>query len=238
MIGFYDYTVVLTYFGLMSSVFGMTQAIEGRFKTAIFCLALSGLCDLFDGKVARSKKDRTEEGKDFGIQIDSLCDLVCFGIFPGMICYLLGVRGTLGVIVICYYCMCGVIRLAYFNVLEISRQKEEGGANKYYHGLPITTSAILLPLCFMTNFILPDSVFRMVLLVFLFVVGTLFIVDIKIKKPSNKFNIIQIVVGAIAVIIIIVFSRYKVGKSKGPEPSLVDDIGIESTTETPVTTAE
>ena len=56
MIGIYNYTVVLTYMSLCSSVFGMTQAIHGHFKIAIFCLALSGLCDMFDGKVARSRK--------------------------------------------------------------------------------------------------------------------------------------------------------------------------------------
>ena len=86
MIGFYNYTVILTYISLLSSVFGMTQAIHGHFKTAIFCLALSGLCDMFDGKIARTKKDRTDDEKSFGIQIDSLCDVVCFGAFPALIC--------------------------------------------------------------------------------------------------------------------------------------------------------
>lgn len=56
MIGFYDYTVVLTYLSLVSSIFGMTQVIDGHFRTAILCLALSGLLDMFDGKVARTKK--------------------------------------------------------------------------------------------------------------------------------------------------------------------------------------
>ena len=56
MIGFYNYSVILTYISLLSSVFGMTQAIHGRFKAAVFCLALSGLCDMFDGKIARSMK--------------------------------------------------------------------------------------------------------------------------------------------------------------------------------------
>ena len=118
MIGFYNYSVILTYISLLSSVFGMTQAIHGRFKTAIFCLALSGLCDMFDGKIARAMKNRTEDEKSFGIQIDSLCDMVCFGVFPAMICYLLGVRGVIGLIVIAIYCVNSVIRLAFFNVME------------------------------------------------------------------------------------------------------------------------
>ena len=103
MIGFYNYSVILTYISLISSVFGMSQAIHGRFKVAVFCLALSGLCDMFDGKIARSMKNRTEDEKSFGIQIDSLCDVVCFGIFPAMICYLLGVRGPVGLVIIALY---------------------------------------------------------------------------------------------------------------------------------------
>ena len=138
MIGFYDYTVVLTYISLMCSVFGITQAIGGHYRTAIICLALSGLFDMFDGKIARTKKNRTDDEKLFGVQIDSLCDVVCFGAFPAVICYVLGVRGILGTIVLAYYCVCSVIRLGFFNVLETNRQRVEEGANKYYHGLPTT----------------------------------------------------------------------------------------------------
>ena len=94
-LGIYDYTVILTYISLGISVFGITRALEGDFKVAIFCLALSGLCDMFDGKIARTKKNRTDDEKNFGIQIDSLCDVVCFGIFPAMICYCLGVNTLL-----------------------------------------------------------------------------------------------------------------------------------------------
>lgn len=56
MIGFYDYTVVLTYISMMISVYGITLCMDGHFKRAIVCLALSGLCDMFDGKIARTKK--------------------------------------------------------------------------------------------------------------------------------------------------------------------------------------
>ena len=100
LIGFYDYTVVMTYISLISSVLGMTRAIHGDYKTAIFCLALSGICDAFDGRIARTKKNRTEDEKAFGIQLDSLCDVICFGMFPALICYLLGVRGVLGMILV------------------------------------------------------------------------------------------------------------------------------------------
>lgn len=212
MLGYYNYTVILTYLSLASSVFGMTQAVSGRYKTAVFCLALSGLLDMFDGKVARSKKDRTEDEKSFGIQLDSLCDVVCFGAFPALICYLLGVRGLIGLTIIIFYCINSVIRLAYFNVLEGKRQQVEGGANKYYHGLPITSMAVVLPMTFMTQFFISKAAFIVVLHVVLFLVGLLFVIDFKLKKPSNRT--LAILVGVVAVMVAITFFyvRFRIPK--------------------------
>ena len=222
MIGYYDYTVILTYVSLMISVFGITQAIDGRFRTAIFCLALSGLCDMFDGKVARRKKDRTDDQKLFGVQIDSLCDVVCFGIFPIVICYVLGVRGILGSIVIAYYGVCSVIRLGFFNVLETNRQREEEGANRYYYGLPITSMAIALPLVFLLTFFIPQCLLKWVLLVTLLVVGTLFIVNFKFKKPSGRQSVLMVLVVGCAVVVILLFSRYHIIRIPIREQSLFD----------------
>ena len=129
-LGFYDYTVILTYASLLSAVSSMFYASQGNYFYAVFFLMLSGLCDAFDGAVARSKKDRTEEGKSFGIQIDSLCDLISFGVAPAALCFFLGVDGLAGRLILFFYCLCAVIRLAFFNVLEIQRQQTEGGANK------------------------------------------------------------------------------------------------------------
>ena len=211
-LGIYDYTVILTYISLGISVFGITRALEGDFKIAIFCLALSGLCDMFDGKIARSKKNRTDDEKLYGVQIDSLCDVVCFGIFPALICFLIGVRGPVGNLGIGYYCICSVIRLAFFNVLETRRQQVEEGANKYYHGLPITSMAIVLPLVFMLQVFISDCVFVIVLYFALAIVGTLFIVDFKLKKPDNKTLVFLVLLVAVAVIIVVVFSKYRVPK--------------------------
>ncbi len=201
MIGFYDYTVILTYLSLASSTVGMMFALNGHFRLAITCLAISGLLDMFDGKVARSKKDRTPDQKMFGVQIDSLCDAICFGFFPAIFCYSIGVRGVLADLVIVYYATAAVIRLAFFNVLEINRQQDEDGANKFYHGLPVTSIAVILPIVFLLNFVLSAKVFYWVLLLTLFVTGTLFIVDFKFKKPNNKqlFVIIAIVAFVLAI---------------------------------------
>ena len=61
MIGFYDYTVILTYLSLLSAVTGIGLAVAHHPLLAILCLMFSGLCDMFDGRVARTKKNRTAE---------------------------------------------------------------------------------------------------------------------------------------------------------------------------------
>ena len=215
MIGFYNYTVVLTYASLGISVFGMTQAIHGRFKTAINCLALSGLCDMFDGKIARAKKDRTEDEKAFGIQIDSLCDVVCFGAFPALICYLLGVRGPVGLAIIILYCINSVVRLAFFNVMEAKNALVSEDGEKFYRGLPITSMAIVLPLVFMIQFFVPDFVFRICLHLALLVVGILFVVNFKLKKPKNMTLAVIVGVVAAAVVVMLFFTRYRISFHPG-----------------------
>ena len=145
MLGIYDYTVVLTYVSLMVSIGGMMLSVNGHLNLAVLCLAISGLCDMFDGKIARTKKDRTEEEKCFGIQIDSLCDIVCFGVGPAIICYCIGMRGPIGMVILMFYVLAGLIRLAWFNVTEECRQKETDEKRACYQGLPITSMAIILP---------------------------------------------------------------------------------------------
>ena len=130
MIGFYDYTVILTYISFISAVAGIFSASTMHLRWAIFFLAFSGLCDMFDGKIARSKKNRTDDEKAFGIQIDSLCDIVCFGVLPIIICYKLGMDRIYSMMILALYGLAGLIRLGYFNVMEAKRQAEEGGANR------------------------------------------------------------------------------------------------------------
>ena len=223
-IGFYDYTVILTYISLISSVLGMTRAIHGDYKFAIFCLAVSGICDAFDGRIARTKKNRTDDEKAFGVQLDSLCDVICFGIFPAIICYLLGVRGVLGVILVMFYCLCAVIRLAFFNVLEAKRQANEGGATTVYRGLPVTSIAFILPLAFWLQFIIPELAFMILLHAILLVVGFLFILDFPLRKPGLKTIISLSLVLVFTVGIIFAYTRFRVPAPSDEGNPIVEEI--------------
>ena len=146
MIGFYNYTVILTYLGMLSGFAGIACAFGGNLRSALICLVVAGVCDMFDGKIA-STMERTRQEKRFGIQIDSLSDLVCFGVLPAMLVYANG-GGKLRWLPSALYLLCALIRLAWFNVNEEERQDREGGRRKVYLGLPVTTAAVIFPLLF------------------------------------------------------------------------------------------
>ena len=183
-IGFYDYTVILTYMSLISSFLGMVLARREAFGAAVLCLVISGICDAFDGAVARTKKDRTEDEKNFGIQLDSLCDVVSFGVAPAFSLYCMGVDSAAGVVILSLFCICAVCRLGFFNVQEAKRQQVESGSNKYYRGLPVTNSAIIFPLYYLLHKILPGSVFVPGLYILAALTAFLFVLDFQVKKPK------------------------------------------------------
>lgn len=226
LIGVADYTVILTFIGLLSAVFGMVQAMAGHFRIAICCLAFSGLCDAFDGRVARTKKDRTTAETLNGIQLDSLCDVICFGIFPIMICTLLGVRGIPGAIAVGIYAVCGVTRLAWFNVLETEELYSGIKGERVYHGLPITSISVILPLVFLLSFAVPESWMHIILTLTLLITGILFVVNFKMRKPRLRTILAMILVVGIAVVSILLFSRHRVIplSQPGDDGPLIDAI--------------
>ena len=206
MIGYWNYTVILTFMSLASTVIGITMACENKFTHAIIFLAFSGLFDAFDGKVARTKKNRTEDEKLYGIQLDSLCDVICFGVFPVILCLKMGMHGILGCISMIVYCIAAVTRLAFFNVLEMNRQQEEDSpVNKFYHGLPVTSIAVIFPLVYLVNYWISRDCKDVVLDVMLVATAALFVLDFKVKKPSDKQLISMISMVAVVLLISIYF---------------------------------
>ena len=183
-IGVYDYTVWLTYLSLASAFLGLIQAGKGNVKLAVFCILFSGVCDMFDGMVARTKKNRTQDEKNFGIQIDSLVDVVAFGVTPAAVFYSRGVKSVLGLAILVFYVTCGVIRLGFFNVLETKRQAnpEESACLKAYRGMPITFSAVITPLACAFCWILPVQLRPWVYHIAPILMGVLFVLDVEIPK--------------------------------------------------------
>ncbi len=195
MIGFWNGSVYLTYAGLLAAVTGIFLAAGGRILPAFFCLMFAGVCDMFDGKIARAMK-RTEDAKRFGIQIDSLSDLVCFGVLPAVICYAVGVPTGFGETVLALFVLAGLVRLGYFNITEEQRQQVESGNRKTYRGLPITTSAVALPAVYLLRPLCGDW-YGWVLTGFMAVLGLFYVLDIPVPKPGKTGGIVLLCLGGI-----------------------------------------
>lgn len=218
MIGFYDYTVVLTYLSMISATAGVILCLNdiGHPFMGMLFLMFCGLCDAFDGKVARTKKNRTERMEKFGVQIDSLSDLVAFGILPACIGIAM-LRSSIEfsnfpdfkflhladkstiikiflTVIAILYSLAAMIRLAYFNVLEEERKKTEDGANKIFIGLPVTSSALIFPTILLIH-IFSSADLTLLYFIFLAIVGFLFVSEIQVKKPTLKGLLIMISIG-------------------------------------------
>lgn len=203
-IGYYDYTVILTYSGMLLACLGIFLIMGTEYWQALICLMMAGVCDMFDGTIAKTKK-REEDEKRFGIQIDSLSDLVSFGVFPALFVYQISGNSYVVGFVAAAYILAALIRLAYFNVLEERRQQETPEQCSGFLGVPVTTIAILLPLLYAAydyRLFRNTCVFSFLLIL----TGIGFLTPIKIKKPNILGKIVLITVGVIEAALVLLFA--------------------------------
>jgi len=134
--GVYILPNLFTTASLFLGFLGMVYSIEGQFEYTAMCILGSCLFDGLDGKIARL----TNTTSEFGVQFDSLADLVAFGAAPGLMMYQwqLSEFGTLGLMASFLLVACGALRLARFNVQSAVTSK------KFFVGLPIPAQASTL----------------------------------------------------------------------------------------------
>lgn len=130
---------VPSFFTLMNLFCGfaaIVQAAEGNIKAAAWFIAIAGLFDLLDGMIARV----TRATSDFGMELDSLCDVVSFGTAPGFLLYVTALKDLnppfLGLVIAALPAICGAVRLARFNL------NSDGEKKLYFDGLPIPAQAL------------------------------------------------------------------------------------------------
>ncbi len=197
MLGVYNYTVILTYVAMLVSFAGIHLTFTGHLNEAFICLMASAVMDMFDGKVAATKKNRTDFEKLFGIQIDSMSDIICYGVLPALMVYHLGASHKLPIVISAVYLLCALIRLCYFNCDEMERQKVTDDCRHEYKGLPVTTIALILPLvhifCLYTRFDMEIN--YLIPTVVLAGVGICFITPFKLIKPGMKGKLGLIAMG-------------------------------------------
>jgi CDP-diacylglycerol--serine O-phosphatidyltransferase len=189
-------SVILSYVGLVFAIVGMYICVTtGNILHALSCLIVSGVCDLFDGKIARMCK-RTKDEIKFGIQLDSLVDTASFVVFPIIILLTMGLTDWYQLPVLALFAICGIARLGHFNCLVEDSDKPVA----FYTGLPVTAIAMVLPLLYLFSYIIPSNIYPIVLTILIGVNALLNILTIKVKKPKG----IAYPIFAIAAIVMLV----------------------------------
>ena len=108
---------------------------------AFFLLPMALVCDVLDGYVARSQKSRQSV---LGGDLDSLADIISFGVAPAVVGFTLGLRGGWDMVCLTYFVVCGVSRLARFNATAAALADAETGKVKYFEGTPIPTTILIV----------------------------------------------------------------------------------------------
>ncbi|MFZ5644361.1 MAG: CDP-diacylglycerol--serine O-phosphatidyltransferase [Bacillota bacterium] len=158
---------VLTGANLVMGMFAMIYSIQGSFVTGAVLILVAAVLDRFDGKLARKLGSNSE----FGKELDSLADLVSFGVAPALMAYLwkLNDLGIAGVLLMVLFVLCGALRLARFNVMNVTG---------HFMGVPITIAGSMVAIIVLAAG--NASVFVAAALVFLLAV--LMISSIRIPK--------------------------------------------------------
>jgi CDP-diacylglycerol--serine O-phosphatidyltransferase len=203
-IGKYNRTVIITYLGVAAGIVGSFLAIaHHQVKYALICLVIAGVCDLFDGAFARGC-ERTKEEEAFGVQIDSLSDMVNFIMLPICIFYALGLTQWFHIIFYVAFALAAVIRLAYFNVVVNANDNQ---VVKYYRGIPVTTTAIIVPILWLLSQIMTPLAAEVLYTFAIIIIPLLFILNFKIPKPKGKLFYITMPVLALVCTILLLLVR-------------------------------
>lgn len=147
MTRFIDAANLVSLAGLASALAAALLATRGRLALGLVAMIASGLCDLFDGLIAR-RLARTDEQKAFGGHLDSAVDACAFGFAPAIWLHAAGLRTPPDCALLAFFAACAVWRLAYFDTVGLSTE----GAARYYTGVPVTYAALVIPLAGLAGF--------------------------------------------------------------------------------------
>jgi CDP-diacylglycerol--serine O-phosphatidyltransferase len=147
MLRFVDAANLVSLSSLAAAVLCALLAANGRVRYAVIALVISGLCDLFDGAIAR-RLSRPDDAKRFGQALDLVVDVCAFGMAPAMLLHSMGLRTGLEIMLLIVFVSCAAWRLAYFETAGLVLDHDA----RYYHGLPTTFVALVVPLACLAGF--------------------------------------------------------------------------------------
>lgn len=170
---------VISLLGLAAAALGTLLAVRGRIELAVVCLIVSGVCDLFDGYVAR-RTTRSERAERFGRAMDGIVDIPSFGLAPVVLVASTG-PGPWFPPVAVLFVLCAGLRLAYFDVHGTVKT----GTREYYLGVPVTYVALVLPIAFIPLSSLAPAARGAGLTVLLLLLAFGFVLRVPIPKPTG-----------------------------------------------------
>ena len=175
-----DLPNICSLLGLMSAVIGIYFAIQGNFPAAIIGVLWAVLFDWYDGIIARKMKGRTKVQGDFGAQLDSMIDIVSFGILPAIILLSYGnyniwfLPGAFVIVAV------SAIRLTYFNVYGLIDSKT-------YKGFPLDNNVLILALVFLFEGFFTPSTFSIIIYALMMILSALNLSSIPTPKFGGKW---------------------------------------------------
>jgi CDP-diacylglycerol--serine O-phosphatidyltransferase len=180
--GIYILPNLFTTGNLFCGFWAIVSVFQERFEYAAYAILLASVFDVLDGKVARLSGATSK----FGVQYDSLADLVSFGIAPALIAYSWALRpyGRFGWLAAFLFVVCGALRLARFNVMS------SAGEVKYFKGLPIPAAASMIALTILLYLRLIETgwVKDIVILVMIYLLAFLMVSNIRYFS-LKEFNL-------------------------------------------------
>ena len=200
VVGKWNRSTWLTYATIGISCAGMYLAfVLSAYNYAHVFLMLAGICDMLDGFVARACK-RTAEEKRYGVELDSLADTISFVAFPVVIAFAMGAHEIYEVAILAFFMLCGVVRLAFFNI-----HANGDGPVKYYRGLPVTFTALILPVAYaLISRFLPGEIASIMYVCVMAIIGMLNILDFRVPKPKPKSYIVFILLAVFMTVVLLV----------------------------------
>lgn len=198
---FYLLPNLCTAMNMFCGFYAVVASINGKFVMAAYLILIAGVLDNLDGKIARATRSTSK----FGIEFDSLADVVSFGFAPGMMMYLwaLSSLGRIGWLAAFLFLACGALRLARFNT------QVDTVSSDHFVGLPIPAGAGMnaVTLLFVERFNWIDHVHPFVFLVLLYVLSFLMVSTIRYNSFKHaaffKHMNFNVLVTAILILIFI-----------------------------------
>jgi CDP-diacylglycerol--serine O-phosphatidyltransferase len=132
---------VITLAALCSGLTAIRFALQGQFRLAVIAIIVAAIFDALDGRVAR----RLGVSSQFGAELDSLSDFLCFGVAPALVLYLASLKdgGALGWVVTLMFPICSALRLARFNTALLADTLPPAWTSSYFTGVPAPAGALL-----------------------------------------------------------------------------------------------